>query len=281
MPVVAERSRRRAEPILPRPARVVRRVRETGDVITLVLDDSGCADFRPGQFMMLLAPGVGEVPISISGASPDGFIAQTIRAVGPVSRALVRLDKGVIVGVRGPYGSAWPIDAAQGRDVLLVAGGIGLAPLRPVIQQLLAQRPRYGRLVALCGARTPADLLFRSDLERWRSRLDVDLRVTVDSAPADWRGEVGVVTRLAPRAGIDPDNTLAMLCGPEVMMRAAAATLLDAGLGLDDIWVSMERSMLCGVGLCGHCQLGPLLICRDGPVLRLDRVAPLWSIREL
>jgi NAD(P)H-flavin reductase len=281
MPVVAERAAARAEAMLPRPCRVIRVTRETADTVTLAVEDPAGGAFRPGQFMMLLAPGVGEIPISISGNPAQGPLLQTVRAVGATSRALAAMPPDATVGVRGPFGSGWPVDLAEGSDVLLVGGGIGWAPLRPVLLHVLAHRERYGRVAVLIGARSPQDLLFRRELEKWRGRLDVDVAVTVDSAPGDWRGDVGLVTRLIPRAPVDPTSTVAMLCGPEVMMRFAAVALIDLGIPAEDVWVSLERNMMCGVALCGHCQLGPLLICREGPVLRLDRVTPLWSVREL
>lgn len=269
------------EPLLPRAARVLRRVRETRDTVTLTIDDEASRSFRPGQFTMMLAPGNYEVAISISGDPSGGELVQTIRAVGAPTRAVTRLQPGDVLGIRGPFGTCWPIEDATGSDVVIVAGGIGLAPLRPALYHVLANRARYGRVLLRYGARTPDDILYRKELARWRGRLDLDVGITVDVAAPDWRGDVGVVTRLIARGGFDRSSTIALLCGPEVMMRFAAAALLDAGLGQDDIWVSMERNMICGVGLCGHCQLGPLVICRDGPVLRLDRVAPLWSVREL
>jgi NAD(P)H-flavin reductase len=259
----------------------VRRVRETRDTVTLTIDDEAGRAFSPGQFTMMLVPGNYEVAISISGNPARGRLVQTIRAVGAPTRAVTLLQPGDVVGIRGPFGTCWPLQEAVGSDVVIVAGGIGLAPLRPAVYQVLANRARYGRVMLLYGARTPGDLLYRSELARWRGRLDLDVGVTVDVAAPDWRGDVGVVTRLIARGGFDPSSTVALLCGPEVMMRFAAAALLDSGLSPEDVWVSMERNMICGVGLCGHCQLGPLLICRDGPIMRLDSVAPLWSVREL
>jgi NAD(P)H-flavin reductase len=267
-------------PMLPRMCSVVRRRRETHDSVTIELDDNG-RRFQAGQFSMLAVPGIGESAISISGDPAGGALVHTIRAVGPVTAALTHLRAGDSVGVRGPFGTGWPLDEAEGRDVVILAGGIGLAPLRPALLHLLAHRDRYRRVSLLYGARNPSELLFRNELERWRRRLDVDVAVTVDGAPGDWRGQVGVVTRLIPRAAFEPGRTLAMLCGPEVMMRFATAALGDAGVGVHDVFVSLERRMTCGVGLCGHCQLGPVLICRDGPVVRLDAVVGLLGVREL
>lgn len=238
--------------------------------------------FAPGQFTMLYAFGIGEVPISISGdpERPERLI-HTVRAVGGVTRALQRLRAGDPVGVRGPFGSAWPLAAAEGRDLLIVAGGIGLAPLRPALYRALARRDRFRRVVLLVGARTPDDLLYPGELAEWRSRFDLDVMVTVDRAAHAWRGDVGVVTRLLRRAPFDPRRATALVCGPEPMIRAAAQELERRGLRPDDIAVSLERHMQCGVGLCGHCQLGPHLLCRDGPVLGWDRAARLLAIPEV
>jgi len=267
---------------LPRPFRVAARRRETRDTFTLDLEpaDGGPAiAFRPGQFNMVWTFGVGEVPLSISG--DPGRIAplrHTVRAVGTVTRALARLRAGDAVGVRGPFGSPWPTAELAGQDVVLVAGGIGLAPLRPVIEHLLAGRARFGRIVLAYGARSPADLLFRRDLARWGRAAEV--LVTVDRAAPSWRGDVGVVTAALRRASFDPASAVALTCGPEIMMRFAAKELLRRGMAPERVWLSMERNMKCGVGSCGHCQYGPDFVCRDGPVFRYDRVAGRLGVRE-
>jgi NAD(P)H-flavin reductase len=190
--------------------------------------------------------------------------------VGAVTRALHAAQPGSLIGVRGPFGTSWDVASAAGRDVVIVAGGIGLAPLRPVVLSALADRSRYGRIVLLTGARTPGDLLYADDLERWR-RDGVEVAVTVDRADSGWSGEVGLVTALIEPAGLAPD----------VMMRFTADALAARGIPASQIWVSLERNMRCGVGWCGHCQLGPLLVCRDGPVVSYDRAAALMTVREL
>jgi NAD(P)H-flavin reductase len=272
-------------PMVPASFRVVHRTPETDDTWTLDLQPRhahAVPDFAPGQFAMLYAFGVGEAPISVSGdLTGPGPLVHTIRAVGAVTAALCKLSPGQDVGVRGPFGTAWPLAEAEGRDVMVVAGGIGLAPLRPVIYQLLANRERYGKVVVLYGGRSPAELLYPGELEHWRGRFDMQVEVAVDSAPGDWRGTVGVVTKLIPRADLDPDQAVAMVCGPEVMMRFTAAALEERGLARERIFVSMERSMSCAIGLCGHCQLRELFICKDGPVFPLDRIEPLLTAREL
>jgi NAD(P)H-flavin reductase len=268
---------------LPAAFRVADKQRETGDTWTLRLEPEGAEieRFAPGQFAMLYAFGVGEAPISISRIGGDGAVVHTVRAVGAVTNAICAAQPGDVVGLRGPFGTAWPVAEAEGRDVVLVAGGIGLAPLRPVVHALLTDRERYGAVSILYGGRSPAELLYVHELEGWRARFDVDVAVTVDVADASWHGQVGVVTRLIPRAAFDPATAVAMMCGPEVMMRFAAVALQDAGVGDDRIWLSLERSMTCATGHCGHCQVGPLFICKDGPVLRRDVVEPLMRVPEL
>lgn len=273
--------------MLPVPHRVVARVQETADTWTLQLE-SLAERVRPraGQFDMLYAFGIGEVPISTSGDHDgDGPLTHTIRAVGAVTQALCALEPGAVVGVRGPFGTEWPLAEAAGHDLLVVAGGIGLAPLRPAIRHALDRRDDYGTVSVLVGARTPADLLFVDECDRWDTGRDVAVAVTVDAAtpgasPA-WTGRVGLVTTLIPDAAVDPANAVALVCGPEVMMTFVVRALLERGLALERIWVSMERNMRCAVGHCGHCQLGPTLICRDGPVFAAGAMAPLTAVREL
>lgn len=270
------------DPWAPTPARVLSRRAEIADTWTLEIEPSApLAPWAPGQFNMLWLFGAGESAISHSGDPAGGPIRHTIRAVGPVTEGLTALQPGAVLGLRGPFGRGWPMDEAEGRDVVVVAGGLGLAPLRPAILQLIARRARYGRVALVLGMRSPETILFRREVEAWRRRLDLDIHVTVDHAGPDWHGEVGVVTRLIPRLGIDPANACALLCGPEVMMRHAATALIDRGLPSQDIWLSMERHMKCAVGLCGRCQFGPELICRDGPVFRHDRLAPFLALKEI
>lgn len=265
--------------------RVADRRQETRDVWTLELEPAGgarLADFAPGQFAMLYAFGAGEAPISLSGYDPaSGRLSHTIRAVGAVTRALCAAQAGEPVGVRGPFGRGWPSAAADGADVVLVAGGLGLPPLRPVVDAVLADRPRHGRVSLLYGARSPDDLLYRPELERWAARRDVDVQVTVDSAARGWHGRVGVVTAHIARAAFDARSAVAMVVGPEVMMRFAVAALRERGLPADRIYVSLERSMHCAIGHCGHCMLGPRFVCQDGPVFRLDRVERWLGVRRL
>jgi NAD(P)H-flavin reductase len=271
------------EPMLPLRYRVRQRVEDTADTFTLTLEAAGpkaIPPFRVGQFNMLYLFGVGEVPISVSGDSElPGELVHTIRAVGVVTRAMRALREGDVVGVRGPFGSAWPVVAAEGRDVVLVAGGIGLAPLRPVLYHLLAHRERYGQVVLLYGARSPEEMLYPDELAQWRTHLDVG--VTVDRAIGDWGGNVGLVTALIPSARFDPANTVGMCCGPEIMMRFTLQALLARGVPPEQLYLSMERNMKCGVGFCGHCQYGPSFVCRDGPVYGYPQVAWLLDRQEV
>ncbi len=276
-----------ADPMAPRIARVRRRRRDAPQVFTLDIEEQetgadGPMSFTPGQFNMLTVFGVGEVPISMSGdPAKAGPVIHTIRAVGPVSNALAALRPGDPVGLRGPFGAGWPMDEAVGKDVIVVAGGLGLAPLRPALYRLFAERERYGEIVLLYGTRSPDDILFRRELERWRARLDIDIEVTVDHAVSDWHGHVGVVTTLIPRATFDPAQSVAFVCGPEVMMRFGINALRDAGVAEEAIHLSMERNMKCAIGLCGHCQFGTTFVCRDGPVFRYDRVRDLLALKEI
>ncbi len=270
-----------ADPMIPRVARVVKRKREIADVVTLEIE-GGAFDFAPGQFNMLTAFGVGEAAISVSGDSANSArLVHTIRAVGAVSRALTELHVGEPIGLRGPFGRGWPMVEAEGRDVIVVAGGLGLAPLRPALYRLFAEREKYGRILLLFGARSPADILFRDELEAWRGRLDVEVEATVDHARGDWRGNVGVVTTLLSRAQFDAANALAMLCGPEIMMRFVANALLERGVAQERVYLSMERNMKCAIGWCGHCQFGPVFICRDGPVFPYSQLRGLIAKKEI
>lgn len=270
------------DPLLPSIVRVLRRRRDARGVWTLDLEPQvGRPEpFRPGQFNMLTVFGVGEIPISLSGdPARQERLVHTLRAVGPVSAALTRLPTGAALGLRGPFGRGWPLEAAADRRLVVVAGGLGLAPLRPVLYALLAGPSRPDEVTLLYGARSPSDALFRRELEKWKKRIGVE--ITVDHADVGWRGHVGVVTRLVPEAVGDAARTVAFVCGPEVMMRFAVAALRDAGVADEAIYLSMERNMKCAVGLCGRCQFGTVLVCRDGPVFRYDRVRELLGHKEI
>ena len=269
--------------MVPKPFEVIATRQDTVDTWTLELrpPDSSELSFAPGQFTMISAGGSGEVPISISGdPGAPRVLVHTVRGVGFATEALCAARPGQVLSVRGPFGAPWPVGDLDGADVVVAAGGIGLAPLRPAVLWLLAERERYGRLILLYGGRAPDQLLFEAELETWATR-GMEVLVTVDSAGPEWLGHVGVVTRLVRRAEIDPESTASLLCGPEVMMRFMAASLIERGVPGSRIYASMERNMQCGIGHCGHCQLGPTLVCRDGPVYRWDLLEPWLAVREL
>ncbi len=272
-----------ADPMLPYPFRISRVSKDTMDTFSMELTPlNGIFHFLPGQFNMLYVYGVGEVPISISGdpAKTDRLV-HTTREVGTVTRAMRRLKAGDTIGVRGPYGTHWPIEKHEDNDIVLITGGIGLAPLRPVIYHVLANRAKYGKFVLLYGARTPEDILYAKDLEKLRGRFDLDILITVDRATGSWQGNVGVVTQLISRAPFDPLDCTVMICGPEIMMRFTIMELQKRGVTDENIYVSMERNMKCGIGLCGHCQLGGHFVCKDGPVYRYDKIRDIFTKREM
>jgi NAD(P)H-flavin reductase len=260
----------------PSPHRVVERRPEAPGVATLTVEATAepLAVPMPGQFHMVWAGGVGEAPISVSriGSRVHEF---TIAEVGAVTTALVAMDVGDVVGLRGPFGTSWPVDPDDDRDLLVVAGGLGLAPVRPVVDAAVAAARRTSVVI---GARSPEELLFDSDRRRW-AEAGLEVHVTVDRPTPAWVGEVGLVTAPLGRAVAQPTATTAVVCGPEVMMRVTAERLEELGLARESISVSLERNMQCGLGQCGRCQLGPVLVCRDGPVLPWTRAEPLLEVR--
>ncbi|MFZ1919367.1 MAG: FAD/NAD(P)-binding protein [Terriglobales bacterium] len=273
------------EPMMPQTHSVREVIKETPDTFTLTLqpeDGNGASAFQPGQFSMLWVFGVGELPISISGdPGKQDRLVYTVRSVGKATNAFVSQKPGAGIGVRGPFGIGWPVDIARGRDLVLVAGGIGLAPLRPVIYHVLSHRADYGRLVVLYGARSPRDLLYRKELASWARQRDMQVLITVDYGGLSWRNHVGVVTTLLKYARLRPAQSVAMLCGPEIMMRFVARDLEGHGFGRRQIYLSMERNMKCAVGFCGHCQYGPHFICKDGPVFTYEQIGPMMDKYEL
>lgn len=267
---------------LPRlwPVTAVRR--ELADTWTLEIEPDAPYGFVPGQFNMLYVHGIGEVPISISGdPAHTGRLVHTVRAVGRTTEAVCALAAGDTIGVRGPYGSGWPLELPAGRDLMIVAGGLGLAPLRPVVYRALAERRRLGRVSLLYGGRSPEQILYAAELDAWNGAAAIEVAVTVDSAGREWRGNVGVVTTLIARAELDPERTTVFLCGPEIMLRFCVTELVRRGMAPSDIYVSLERNMQCAVGLCGHCQYGPRFVCRNGPVFSFAEIEPLFRVREL
>lgn len=269
----------------PLPYRVRDRIIENRDSATLCLEPvrDRLPAPQPGEFMMLYAFGIGEAAISVSGLAgvTDPTISHTVRAVGAVSRALHDALPGTVIGVRGPFGTNWGLSDAAGHDLVIVAGGVGLAPLRPVVLATLADPAGFGRVTLIAGARSRDDFLFGDQLADWASGRAIEVHMTVDIPIQGWAGDVGLVTERLRRLPIRPGRTRAFLCGPEPMMRGCAEVLMGNGMGARDIRVSLERNMQCGIGWCGHCQLGPLLLCRDGPVVTYDVAAPLLRVEEL
>ncbi|MCX6641652.1 MAG: FAD/NAD(P)-binding protein [bacterium] len=271
------------DPMLTKPLRIQRVQRELPDTFTLeILPSNGGFHFTPGQFNMLYVFGVGEVPISICGdPEKSKSLVHTIRIVGSVTQAMSRLKSGDTIGVRGPFGSSWPLAEAEGKDVVIVAGGIGLPPLRPAIYHILNHREKYGKVVLLYGARNKEEIIFWKELEQWRSRFDMEVHVTVDRGSGNWHGNVGVVTTLVPRATFNSADAIAMMVGPEIMMRFTVLELLKRGITGDRIYMSMERNMKCGVGICGHCQWSHHFICKDGPVFSYEQIKVLLDKHEI
>ncbi len=277
----------RHDPYAVAPARIVDIQSETPAVRTYTIEltdaeDRGVYNAKPGQFNMLYLPGIGEAAISLSRCTADGEpLVHTIHAVGNVTRTLANAAEGYSLGVRGPFGSSWPIEQAMGRDLILVAGGIGLAPMRPVVETVVANRKNFGRVSLLVGARSPDDLLYGQEFEPWKSA-EIDVQTTVDRASHEWSGHVGVVTLLLDRLRIaSPQGAVMFCCGPEVMMTYAIRSARQRGVPRENLWLSLERNMDCAIGHCGHCQLGPHFFCKDGPVLRYDQVNQLMRVDSL
>ena len=275
------------DPLAPLPFRLVDVRREIEGCATLIVEPESdeakrlCL-FKPGQFHMLYNFGQNEVPISISG-DPDNStrLFFTIMGVGAASRALVAMQPGMQIGLRGPFGSAWPMEKAVGKDVMIIAGGLGLAPVRPAIYSILNRRDLYNRVMLLYGTRRPETILYHEQLKSWTKSMAMNVGITVDAADKYWTGNVGLVTDLIKSANFSPTRTIAMTCGPEIMMRFVAYALMDKGMPAENIYVSMERNMKCAVGMCGRCQYGPYFSCKDGPVFSFDVVEHLFKVREV
>jgi NAD(P)H-flavin reductase len=236
--------------------------------------------FKPGQFNMLTVPGYGEAAISISSNMLDrDKIGHTIRMTGNLTNAISRLKLGDTVGIRGPYGSAWPIIESKGKDIYMAAGGIGLPPMRPIIYHIIKNRTDYGKVVLLYGARTPQDLQFTNEYDIWRTA-DIEVMITVDRADENWEGSVGVVPLMFYRLRMDPHNSIAFTCGPEIMMRFVIYEALARRIPSENIYASFERNMRCGFGSCGHCQLGPYFVCKDGPVFSYKQLESFFNVEE-
>ena len=260
---------------LPRLAEIVRveKLTETEKLFEVRLKDGSELGHKPGQFVMVSVFGVGEAPFSVcSSPTKKGSFELCIRAVGNVTNALHRLEPGAVIGIRGPFGNGFPLDVLRGKDILFVAGGLGLAPLRSLINYALDRREEFGRLIILYGCKTPSELLFRDELARWEKRDDVNFLVTVDRPDDSWDRHVGVITTLFPKITIDPERTMAVVVGPPVMYRFVALECIQKGIPESHIFMSLERHMKCGVGKCGHCQINGKYVCQDGPVFTLSQL---------
>jgi NAD(P)H-flavin reductase len=268
-----------------RPARILFVRSEIKDVSTyeLAFEESESRrrfTFQAGQFNMLYLPGIGEAAISISSdPSQKDSLLHTVRAVGNVTRALARLKVGDQILLRGPFGSCWPLETARSHDLVIAAGGLGLAPLRPAIYEVARHRDRYRRVTLLYGARTPSDLLYTGEYDEWRAA-GLNVRTTVDLGDERWAGRIGVVTTLLDGLDLDVAETRLFTCGPEIMMRFAIYAALARQVKQEHIFLSMERNMNCAVGLCGHCQFGPTFVCKDGPVFRYDALEPFLAVDD-
>jgi len=272
-----------ADLMMPIPFHVKEKRIESSGCVVLTIKPSAeksLEDFKPGQFYMLYVFGHGEVPISINGdAANQDSLVFTIKDVGSVTAALCAMEKGDILGVRGPFGSAWPLEKLEGDDIVIMAGGLGCVPLRPVIRHIIDNKKKYGEVTLLYGMRRPEELLFSSEMEEWEKHLDI--RFAADAAGPDWRGVVGFVTELVKTLEVRPEKTSALVCGPENMMRFSAKALVEKGLQPSRVYVSLERNMKCGIGRCGRCQYGPHFVCKDGPVFSFDQVQHLLKIKEV
>lgn len=274
-------------PYVPMVAEIVERIDEAKGIFTLRLrlrdpEQAARYSFVPGQFNMVYLYGVGEVPISIvSDPLDEHGLDHTIRAVGRVTEGLACLQAGAQVGIRGPFGRGWPVDAAQGKDVLIITGGLGCAPVVAMIEYVLRRREQFGRLVIMQGVKHSSDLIYHDKYTRWAAMPDTRVLIAANSADAVWPWHVGRVTDLFEQAQLDPARTVSMMCGPEGMMLAAADALLARGHDAGQIYLSMERNMQCAVGHCGHCQFGSRFICRDGPVFAYSEIADLMRVRGI
>lgn len=267
--------------LTPTPTRVRQVRRETHDTVTMEFEAPAGCRFLPGQFNMLYAFGVGEAAISLSGDPSDPTrIFHTIRRVGPVTNALTAMTSDGVIGIRGPFGSSWSIDEARGRDLVIVSGGIGIAPLRPVIFDVLSRRSEFGKVTLLHGVRSLEDHLYAEDLDAWSRSGLIDVHLAATKGGPGWPWRVGVVTTHFDSVTIDPKRTLGFVCGPDVMIRFALREFEKRGVRDDRLFVSLERNMQCAVGFCGRCQFGPSFVCRDGPVFRLDRIRQFLDVRE-
>jgi NAD(P)H-flavin reductase len=272
--------------LLPHWAEIVKIIPETDGVSTIHLKftDQTVQNhylFEPGQFNMIYIPGYGEAAISMSSdlEAAHGLLVHTIRHIGNVTRAASRLKVGDIVGIRGPFGSAWPLQLMEGMDVVIACGGIGLPPLRGAIYRIIRNREKYGKVTLLYGARTPSELMYPTEYESWQ-KADIEMQLTVDRGDDKWTGRVGVVPMWFYHFRVDPHKTAVLSCGPEIMMRFVIYEALARRIPSNHIFISLERNMKCGQGSCGHCQQGPFFICKDGPVFPFSTLEGIFNVEE-
>ncbi len=268
---------------------VKKETRDTSTYAVRILDRDVQKAFRfePGQFNMLSVPGIGESAVSISSGSSDRELLHTIRVAGDVTTAISNLNSGDALGIRGPFGKGWPLEEAAGRDLMIIAGGLGIAPLRPVVRHIYKEfhegkgGGKGARPVLLYGAKTPKDIIYRDEFPRYRDAFDLCLAVDRADPEVYWRGEVGLVTKFLDRISFNPLNTVVFVCGPEIMMQNTSADLISRGVPGEKVFLSMERNMNCGFGTCGHCMFGPKFVCRDGPVFRFTEVEQFLPVKEI
>lgn len=275
-------NKHQTDPMIPIPFVISKIKKETKDTFTIELDTPNKFEFKAGQFNMLYLFGVGEVAISISGdQSKREKLIHTIRNVGSVTNRISNLKKNDVLGVRGPFGSSWQIEKFQNKDILIIAGGLGLAPVRPIIYYILNNRNSFNKVTILYGTKNPNEIIFKNELHKWKSSFDIDLQIIVDNPDSNWKGNTGLITTLIKNLNLVLDNTIAMICGPEIMMKVSAIEVENKGLNPQNIYLSMERNMKCAIGLCGHCQYGSKFICKDGPVFSYLEIKHLLDIWEL
>ncbi|MEM2282075.1 MAG: FAD/NAD(P)-binding protein [Candidatus Hadarchaeales archaeon] len=274
-----------SSPYLPQPARILEVIDETPNIKTFVLEPEKKFEFSPGQFLELTAFGVGEAPFAISSPPHGERLEMTVMRTfdpslgtyGRVTSALHRMGAGEVLGIRGPYGNSYPVKESEGKDILIVGGGIGLSTLRSYLLTLLHEREKYGRILLFYGARTPADLVFKREYEEWKRR-GAEVHLSVDVGTPGWTGNVGVVTTLFDRVKLDFRRELAVVCGPPIMIRFTVERLLQVGYEPPNIYVSLERKMRCGIGKCGHCNIEKYYVCKDGPIFSFEKLKgiPEW-----
>jgi NAD(P)H-flavin reductase len=274
-------------PFLPQPAEIVEKRPEAKGIFTFRLrfsseDMRRSYRFQPGQFNMLYAFGAGDVAITIvSDPADPEILDHTIRVVGNVTQVLGRLKKGDVVGLRGPFGSAWPLEEVRGKDIIIVTGGLGCAPTLGALHYIVRRRKYYGAIKIIHGIKAPRDLIYQKKFREWERSPNTEVHLTVDKADRGWKHKIGLVTHLLADVTFEPARSVVMMCGPEIMMRFTVKEFLNRGLTTDRIYLAMERNMKCALGFCGHCQFGPHFICKEGPILRYDRVQGIFNLKEV